>query len=400
MNNNTTTSLPISSKKTKKKHVLKTPELRFSHFDDDWSDVKLKDITSRKKRKNTNLDSNLVLTISAEHGLIDQEKYFNKSVAGKNLKNYYLLEKGDFAYNKSYSNGYPYGVVKKLNQYDKGIVSNLYICFKPNENINSTYLEQYFNSSKWNKEVYKIATEGARNHGLLNVGINDFFNTKHKIPIIQEQEKIGNFLKEIDTKIALMEQKQQELEKFKTGLFQIFFNMNSNNKWMNYKIKDCIVESTTRNKNKNNFPVISSTLNGIYLQEEYFNKSVSSSETDNYKIIKKGYFTYRSMSDTGRFKFNIQDIEDIAIVSPAYPVFGVKKFIDPLFFYYYLNHAPFIRKQLLYIKEGGTRYALSISKFKKMSVKIPDLPEQKRIVDILSSTDKKIELTNRTNERL
>ena len=133
------------------------PNIRFNEFKDNkWTTIKLKEITDRITAKNSNLDSDLVLTISAEYGLIDQEKYFNKSVASKNLKNYYLLEKGDFAYNKSYSNGHPYGVVKKLNQYNKGIVSTLYICFKPKDFINSDFLEQYFKTSVWNKEIYKI----------------------------------------------------------------------------------------------------------------------------------------------------------------------------------------------------------------------------------------------------
>lgn len=200
------------------------PNIRFNEFKHKWTTIKLKEITDRITTKNRNLDSNLVLTISAEYGLIDQEKYFNKSVASKNLKNYYLLEKGDFAYNKSYSNGHPYGVVKKLNQYNKGIVSTLYICFKPKHFINPNFLEQYFKTSVWNKEIYKIATEGARNHGLLNIGVEDFFNTKHKIPpTYKEQEKIASFLSTIDDKIKITKKKIDLMKTYKQGLVQKMF---------------------------------------------------------------------------------------------------------------------------------------------------------------------------------
>ena len=102
---------------------------------------------------------------------------FRKNIASSDTSNYFLLEKGDFAYNKSYSAGYPYGTIKKLKLYDKGIVSPLYICFNIKGNTaNSDYIEQYFDANKFNSEILAIAQEGARNHGLLNMGIDDFFN--------------------------------------------------------------------------------------------------------------------------------------------------------------------------------------------------------------------------------
>lgn len=129
--------------------------------------------------------------------------------------------------------------------------------------------------------------------------------------------------------------------------------------------------------NKSNLPILSSTLNGIFLQNEYFNKSVSSKDVKNYKIVPNGYFTYRSMSDTGKFRFNIQSIVEVGIISPAYPVFSTQN-IDDYFLYYYLNNSNFIKKQILSLKEGGTRYALSFSKFKKLKISLPSLEEQKK----------------------
>ena len=141
-----------------------------------WEQRKLNEVATRVLRKNKNLISKRPLTISAQYGLIDQQAFFNKQVASSNLENYLLLEKGEFAYNKSYSDGFPYGTIKKLNLYDNGAVSTLYIAFKANADINSDFLENLFSSNKWNNEVYKIAAEGARNHGLLNISPDDFFN--------------------------------------------------------------------------------------------------------------------------------------------------------------------------------------------------------------------------------
>lgn len=198
-------------------------KLRFKNFEDKWVQVKLKDIVERVKRKNTDLNSNLVLTISAEHGLINQEEFFNKIVASKSLKDYYLIKNGEFAYNKSYSNGYPYGAIKRLDNYSQGVLSSLYICFKPTK-INSDFLKEYFETNFWHKEIYSIAVEGARNHGLLNININDFFNTKHYIPpSYEEQEEIAKFFKMFNWKINSINNELKLAKNFKKGLLQQMF---------------------------------------------------------------------------------------------------------------------------------------------------------------------------------
>ena len=200
------------------------PKLRFSGFNDEWKSFKLNEISDRITRKNKSLETDRPLTISAQFGLVDQIEYFNKIVASKSLKNYYLLNNGEFAYNKSYSNGYPFGAVKRLDDYENGAISTLYICFDVNDKMNSDLLKEYFETDKWYKEIYKIAVEGARNHGLLNIAINDFFNTKHVLPTNkQEQEKIAKFLIEVNKKIELLENKLQRYQDFKKYLMQQIF---------------------------------------------------------------------------------------------------------------------------------------------------------------------------------
>ena len=184
-------------KKNKNPNV---PNLRFNN--NPYKKYNLYEFATRVTRKNKDNVSNLPLTISAQYGLVDQVSFFNKTVASKDMSGYYLLKNGEFAYNKSYSNDYPWGAIKRLDLYNMGCLSTLYICFKSNDNIvNSNYLVHYFESPKWHKQVADIAGEGARNHGLLNIAVNDFFNTKHAVPTIENQIKIARFLDLIEERI-------------------------------------------------------------------------------------------------------------------------------------------------------------------------------------------------------
>ena len=177
------------------------PMCRIEGFEQALSTYKMSDFSSRIATKNKDSKCSLVLTIAAQYGLVNQESFFNKSVASENLTGYYLLHKGEFAYNRSYSAGYDWGAVKRLDNYDEGVLSTLYICFKINETIvDSDYLAYYFESTKWHRGLSDIAGEGARNHGLLNVSMTDYFNTKHRFPVIEEQKAIAKMLNTIAEK--------------------------------------------------------------------------------------------------------------------------------------------------------------------------------------------------------
>lgn len=189
--------------------------LRFKGNTDPLSTYRMEDFCSRITRKNKDNQCSLVLTIAAQYGLVDQESFFNKTVASENLAGYYLLHKGEFAYNRSYSACYDWGAVKRLEKYPEGVLSTLYICFKIDESaVDSDYLAYYFESTKWHKGLSDIAGEGARNHGLLNVSVNDYFNTRHRFHCMREQKIIASMLNVISQKendeIALYDNYQKQ----------------------------------------------------------------------------------------------------------------------------------------------------------------------------------------------
>jgi type I restriction enzyme, S subunit len=222
-------SIDLLEKLIMAKHKLKqglmqqllTGKKRFEEFNNSqWKKYRFNKIFKRITRKNT-IDSSNILTISGNHGLINQREIFNKRIAADNLDGYYLIKKGEFAYNKSYSNGYPLGAIKRLERYEEGVLSTLYICFETfNSSANGDFMAHYFESGIFNKEIYGIAQEGARNHGLLNISVTDFFELLLHLPSLLEQEKIAAVLSAADTEISTLEKQLAAYKQQKCGLMQ------------------------------------------------------------------------------------------------------------------------------------------------------------------------------------
>lgn len=217
--------------KTKKKGLMQqlfpqsgetTPRLRFPGCTGEWEEKKMGNVFTRITRRNTENNQN-VLTISAQYGLISQLEFFKKSIAAADVTGYFLLKKGEFAYNKSSSQGRPFGAIKPLRLYDKGVVSTLYICFKCNDPREIDFWDQYFDAGLLDKELMSIAQEGARNHGLLNIPTSGFFGLSVLSPSLDEQKKIAACLSALDDTIQAESDKMEALKAHKKGLMQQLF---------------------------------------------------------------------------------------------------------------------------------------------------------------------------------
>ncbi len=215
----------ITQKELSKKALMQqllSGKKRLKSFSEEWKEVRMKDIFNRVTRKNDEQNVNVV-TISAQRGFVKQNDFFNKIVASDILDNYFLVQKGEFCYNKSYSNGYPWGATKRLNDFDKAVVTTLYICFRIKDEIETCgdFFEQYFEANLLDKGLTKIAHEGGRAHGLLNVTPSDFFDLKITIPEYKEQTAIANVLQCADNELQVLKRKLEQLKEQKKGLMQV-----------------------------------------------------------------------------------------------------------------------------------------------------------------------------------
>ena len=199
---------------------LISARIRIKGFSGSWQTIKMGEVFKRITRKNAELNDNIV-TISAQKGFVKQTDFFNKTIASEIIDNYFLIKKGEFCYNKSYSKGYPMGVVKLLSDFDKAVVTTLYICFALKDSDNSVeFFKHYFDSGSLNRELTKIANEGGRAHGLLNVTPSDFFDIHIRIPKVEECSAISEILSNMDKLIDIERKKLQLICSQKRNLMQ------------------------------------------------------------------------------------------------------------------------------------------------------------------------------------
>lgn len=203
------------------------PKLRF-HADDGkefpaWNKKKLSEVFSKITRKNIDRKIELVLTNSAEHGIIPQREYFDKDIASpENINGYYILNPNDFVYNPRKSKAAPYGPFQCYYGETPGVVSPLYTCLHPITKDCSQYLMRYFASAAWHRFVYDNGSVGAR-HDRVSMTDDILLNIPVGIPCLEEQQKIADFLSAYDKKISLQKERVETLKEQKEGLLQKMF---------------------------------------------------------------------------------------------------------------------------------------------------------------------------------
>ena len=360
-------------KKNKNPNV---PNLRFNN--DPYKKYNLYEFATRVTRKNKDNVSNLPLTISAQYGLVDQVSFFNKTVASKDMSGYYLLKNGEFAYNKSYSNDYPWGAIKRLDLYDMGCLSTLYICFKTNDNIvNSNYLVHYFESSKWHKQVADIAGEGARNHGLLNIVVNDFFNTKHAVPTIENQIKIAGFLDLIEKRIQTQIKIINDYKILKNHIIKSFIKQNGTS-YLLLEIAELgrgrVINSAEISKQKNPiYPVYSSQTsnNGImgYLDNYDYEGEYITWTTDG---ANAGTVYYRNG------KFNCTNVCGILKIKNGYDAYYISNILNC-----------YTKK---YVSTNLANPKLMNNVMANIKINLPSIEQQKHSSKILQSIEYRVEI--------
>ena len=170
--------------------------------------------------------------------------------------------------------------------------------------------------------------------------------------------------------------------------------------WEQRKLGDNIIEYHEVTTENNQYPVLTSSRKGIFLQTEYYSgNQVASSDNTGYNVVPYGYFTYRHMSDDQIFYFNINDIVENGIVSTLYPVFTTNIKLDSRYLQYQLNYGREFAKFAILQKQGGSRTYMYLNKLKSLCLTMPKtIGEQKKISEYFMKLDHLITLHQRKCE--
>lgn len=394
---------------------MENPKIRFKGFTKDWEQRKLGDLVDRVTRKNQDLVSELPLTISAQYGLIDQNEFFDKRVASKDVSGYYLIENGEFAYNKSTSTDAPWGAIKRLDRYENGVLSTLYIVFgiKENNPVDSDFLVSYYSTNLWHKGIHEIAAEGARNHGLLNIAPADFFETRLMIPQdIEEQKKIGKYFIELEALITLHQRKCEQTKNLKKYMLQKMFPQNGAKvpeirfdgftyDWEQRKFADFTWDAGKRNKEDLDLePYAITNEHGFIRQRDAHDDFGYMKDTDRkaYNIVQPNSFAYNpariNVGSIGYYK----GVENV-IVSSLYEVFQTDNYVNDRFLWHWLKSDEFPR-WIEKLQEGSVRLYFYYDKLCECQLYMPSLEEQEKIASFLDGLDNLITLHQRKCDEL
>ena len=371
----------------------------FLSFRGEWARMRLDAFTERVMRKNKNNKSKLPLTISAQYGLVDQITFFNKVIASTDMSNYYLLKKGEFAYNKSYSSDYPWGAIKRLDNYERGALSSLYICFAPQDNVVSDFILQYFESPKWHKGVSEIAVEGARNHGLLNVSVQDFFHTYHYVPKDKkEQIKIAKLLMLLDERIATQSKIIDKLQSLIKGINQRVFKNSGNN----YKLGEiCEIRSGYSGSqllSKKGLKVSRiETISGHKVNLERVGYVAPFESSENYKLQVGDilFSNINSVEYIGNTAFIDKDYDlyhgmNLLRLTPNHMV------VIPFYLYLLLNTNRMLNRFKTICNKAVSQASINQTELGKTVIQIPPINTQEQICELYQALYTKLETESHT----
>ena len=373
--------------------ITDIPAIRFKGFSDTWEQRKVTEIgkiyiglVTTMTKHYTDEGTLLIRNSDIKDGKFefgDNPIYLEKTFAEKNetrmhqIGDVITVHTGDV------------GTSAVITENEAKSIGFATIVTRPNPKIiDSNYLCSFLNTDKHKKWAVSISTGDGRT----NYNLGDYFELVVPVPSIAEQKKIASYIQKLNRLITLHQREFAFLCKEKSKKFRYIKNA-----WEQRKLGDNIIEYTETTTKNNQYPPLTSSRKGIFLQTEYFaGNQIASDDNTGYNIVPYGYFTYRHMSDDEIFHFNINDIVENGIVSTLYPVFTTDENLDSRYLQYQLNYGYEFAKFAILQKQGGSRTYMYLNKLKQLYLTMPkSVEEQNAISAFFMSLDNLITLHQR-----
>ena len=351
---------------------MNVPKLRFKEFADEWQEYVLQnesDVRDGTHDSPKYIDNGYPLITSknlSDMGTLDfsNVRYLKKEDFDK-INERSKVNIGDILFGMIGTIGKPVRVKR-----DDFAIKNVAL-IKEKGLIKNDYLIHYLHTPIINKQFTNNQDGGTQKF----ISLEKIRKMKINIPSREEQKKLILFFNLLDKKIQLQTKKIEALKLFKKGLFDIQLKINGKESIM---FDDFLDEVTEKSSIQNQYPVLSSTSKGLFLQSDYFNKQASSENNVGYKILKRNQLVL-SPQNLWMGNININNIFDIGIVSPSYRVYNIDiKKMDLNYFNYWIKTPKALYSYLISSEQGASivRRNLNIEMFNQISLKVPKLEKQ------------------------
>ena len=385
------------------------PKLRFPEFKGEWEEKKLNSIFTKITQRNSDNQNSNVITNSATEGLVSQRDYFDKDIANKDkTDNYFIIKNGDFVYNPRKSSAAPYGPFTQYKLLDDGIVSPLYLCLrKNNSEVESKYLENYFKTTCWHQYIYENGSSGAR-HDRVSIHDDVLLAMPIKVPSLPEQQKIADFLSNVDSIITAETKILKTLQKKKKALMQKLFTRQLRFKsndgtdfpaWEEKKLGDvCNVLSGKRVPKGNKLASVNTGLKYITVSDmgdkfvsnkdiKYITQEIET-KIKKYKVI-TGDIIISVAGTLGKVNIITEEFNNANLTENCDKLTEFKGCITEYLFYF-LQSDKFL-DEINRIKTSSAQPKLALDRLRIFVIPIPIIKEQQKIADCLSSLDSLIQ---------
>jgi len=260
-----------------------------------------------------------------------------------------------------------------------------------NQQINSLVV-----NSNYDRDFVYYAIEHRFPHYLKDVATqavpilskSNFEKLKNYSTSKPEQQKIGKFLDLLEQKINIQSRIIEDLKKLRSAIInRVLFS----DEWTKFSLSQILIERNERSTNNNQYEVLSSTINGIYIQKEYFNKDIASENNVGYKIVRRGDIVL-SPQNLWMGNINYNDTFDVGIVSPSYKVYTIREGFDKMFIATLLKTHRALYGYLLASEQGASivRRNLNVDAFMELSFGVPNIIIQQKLSTGLKGVDKKL----------
>lgn len=377
------------------------PKLRFRGFDDEWNEFKLGDIsdsitkgTTPKKYSENGI--NFIKVESITNNKITEIDAFIDENTHNNELNRSKLEKNDLLFSIAGSLGRTTIITEDILPANTNQALSI-IRFDKHFDMNLNFIQSRLNTYDIDKYIFQNLAVGAQP----NLNLQQVKNIKIRLPVLEEQNKIQNFLDNIDKKIELLEKKHKYYQDFKKYLMQQIFTgklrFDFNDDWQDHTFKELLIEVNEKTTVNNQHEILSSTKEGIFTQKEYFaNRNVASKDNTGYKILRKNQIVL-SPQNLWMGNINVNTEFEIGIVSPSYKIYETTDLIEIDYFKHIIKLPRLIYEYKCASEQGASIVRRNLNKqlFDEITISIPSLKEQQKIGNMLTLIDKKITETSK-----